>query len=275
MQQQIITYLQSRQLSDQVNKEYYTVLWWFDQWLQSHKVFDHAGINQTVVQHYYNHLSDTYAPATATHKAKILREFGRYLNIDALIRTPLPRSGKRLPKTHTPEQITRMIDRTNSPRYVAMIDLLYSTGIHVHELINLHIYDIDLTNHQIELPQRTVVFGSLCAESLTTYLLSLPDTTPITAPLFHKRTKEGYKPLTANTITKIVREAGDRADIHATPRSLRASCITHLARGGMDLFTLRELAGIASADDLADRYGYWNLHAAYTLTTQSLKGIPQ
>ena len=86
--------------------------------------------------------------------------------IDYILKSPMRRIHKIKTKTVvknviTDEGIEKLRDNCKEIRDLAMIDLLYSTGIRVGELVNLNIDDIDLEGREC------VVYGKGDKENMS------------------------------------------------------------------------------------------------------------
>ena len=89
---------------------------------------------------------------------------------DYIIKSPMHRIHKikvkqQVKNTISDETIELLRDNCKCSRDLAIIDLLYSTGIRVGELVNLNISDIDFEEREC------VVFGKGCAEHLFAWSL--------------------------------------------------------------------------------------------------------
>ncbi len=136
-------------------------------------------------------------------------------------------------------------------RNLAMIELLYATGMRRSELISLNLSNIDLAKGRIKImgkgqKERYVYFGDAARQALGEYIAirqSLPgrghvlDTEALFLGLNGKRItpKAVY-----NVILSIL---GPRSGSHITPHSLRHSFATHLLEKGADLLSIKELLG--------------------------------
>lgn len=107
---------------------------------------------------------------------------------DYILKSPMRRIHKIKTKTVvkeviSDESIERMRDACQESRDLAIIDLLYSTGIRVGELVNLNISDVDLEQRECIVfgkgdKERRVYFDAKAKVHLKTYLESRKDENP-------------------------------------------------------------------------------------------------
>lgn len=133
----------------------------------------------------------------------------------------------------------------------AILELLYSSGLRVSELLSLKVSDLFFNDEVIRVfgkgsKQRVVPIGSSAIKWVTEYLTKI-------RPLLQKRMKSenivflnsrGSK-LSRMAIWKIVKKYCDDAkiekDVH--PHTFRHSFATHLLEGGADLRAVQEMLG--------------------------------
>ncbi len=107
---------------------------------------------------------------------------------DYILKSPMRRIHKIKTKTVVKETISdegieRLRDRCRHIRDVAMIDLLYSTGVRVGELVNLNIADVDFEQRECVVfgkgdKERRVYFDAKAKVHLKEYLKSRTDDNP-------------------------------------------------------------------------------------------------
>lgn len=147
----------------------------------------------------------------------------------------------------------------NGLRDNAILELLYSTGLRVSELVNLNRDRIDLARQEFNVrgkgnKVRIVFISDRAKKAVEKYLATRDDTW---IPLFIsysrprnqgiKSTGE-HKRLTALSIQNMIRTLALKAGImkHVTPHTLRHSFATNLLQNGADLRSVQELLGHAS-----------------------------
>lgn len=204
-----------------------------------------------------------------------LRSFLKYLakqDISTLAaeKLELPKTPSRQVQFLEPEEIRRLTEATKKEkdelikkRDRAILELLFSTGLRVSELVGLKKSKINLTKGEFSVRGKgnkiRIVFLSPAAQTaLREYLTSRQDKSPA---LFipHKRKKSVEKEiaemdetlapsLTSRSIQRLVKKyariAGITKDI--TPHTLRHSFATDLLQNGADLRAVQEMLGHSS-----------------------------
>lgn len=163
-----------------------------------------------------------------------------------------PKTGRRLPRPLTFEQVVSLIEQPNvsTPRGLrdrAMLSLCYAAGLRVSELIQLTHGDIDRQRGLVAAfgkgkKRRLVPLGALTLGHLDAYLAS-PQTLPNPAGLVFPG--RNGRPYTRQMFWKLVRASALTAGIPGAvhPHRLRHSFATHLLAGGADLRSVQTLLG--------------------------------
>ncbi len=155
------------------------------------------------------------------------------------------------------EDLLTKPDRTtlNGKRDKAILEVLFSTGLRVSELVGLNRSSIDLERREFSVvgkrrKRRVVFLSRRAAEYLTEWLEARKDNfEPLFIRLKGKRTKAdplgSDLRLTPRTIQRIVRRYATMAGIVSpvTPHTLRHSFATDLLLGGADVRAVQELLG--------------------------------
>lgn len=147
---------------------------------------------------------------------------------------------------------------TGSPegyRDRTMLEVLYSTGIRVGELMGLNVEDVDYHNRTMIVTgkgdkQRVVPVGKTALRYLESYTKAvrsflLRDCGEKALFLDHN----GHR-LKHYIVARRLARYADRArlDVHVTPHTFRRSCTTELIRSGANLYHVKELLGHESLD---------------------------
>jgi len=174
-----------------------------------------------------------------------------------------PKIPKRLPKALSIEQILSMLniagDDLISLRDKAMLELLYSTGARVSELINLNALDISTISNDGQVSttvklkgkggkERVVPLGSFAVKAVNDYLTrSRPSLLKVSTQRALFLNQRGGR-LSRQSAWNVVAASASRAGLveQVTPHSMRHSFATHLLDGGADIRVVQELLGHAS-----------------------------
>ena len=165
-----------------------------------------------------------------------------------------PKQEHRLPRVLTADDAKRLMDNPGSdePRSLrdqALLEVLYSAGVRVAELVGLNVEDVDLGTGTATVlgkgrKERIVLLGTKAVEAVRAYLRKEGGGEG-KSPLF--RNRRGGR-LTARSVERIVAKECQALENFptATPHTLRHSFATHLLDGGADLRAIQELLGHAS-----------------------------
>ena len=121
------------------------------------------------------------SPSTITRKIASIKGFFRFLSFKRYIKDNpsislnSPKIPKRLPKVLSVSEIDKMLKQDLDIKEQAIMELLYSAGIRVSELVNLDIKNIDLAQFSIKVfgkgsKERLVPVNKKCVEIIKKYL---------------------------------------------------------------------------------------------------------
>ncbi len=217
-------------------------------------------LSDTRIQHIRDHVMrlrelDLAATSIAQHLSS-LRSFFRFqLRKGRLTHNPAehvraPKAPLKIPNVldvdAAIELVTQKFKGTTASRNHAMLELLYSSGLRLSELVGLDIGDVDLkagqaTVHGKGNKQRLVPIGSHAATALKSWIESRQDAVH-DAPLFTGRNSQR---ISRRTVQDIVKKAGRTAlssdGVH--PHLLRHCFASHLLESSGDLRAVQELLG--------------------------------
>ncbi|GGN95231.1 site-specific tyrosine recombinase XerD [Nocardia rhizosphaerihabitans] len=179
-----------------------------------------------------------------------------------------PAPGRRLPKALPYDQVLRLLEAAGGdgdsggadggPRGLrdrALLELLYSTGARISEMVGLDVDDIDAEQRCVVLhgkggKQRLVPIGRPALAAVDAYLVrgrpTLAASGKGSAGALFLNARGGR--LSRQSAWQVLQTAAERAGIGATvsPHTLRHSFATHLLDGGADVRVVQELLGHAS-----------------------------
>ncbi|UFP93798.1 tyrosine-type recombinase/integrase [Gloeobacter morelensis] len=244
----------ARSLAGNTLKAYQRDLEEFARFIESEHL-DWQTFGATGTHHFAQVLQKTHTPRSAARKLSALRTFYRHALVQgwaggvppARTRT-LPSADRGLPRILSVAQTAKLIESTASPLELAVLELLYATGIKAGELCELRVRDVAFAEAYLSVqpaaaPPRVVPMGEPALAAVEAYLGSEP-----VLPERWLFVGRQNRPLNRFHIYRIVREAAVRSAIDwpVTPDTLRHSFAVHLLEGGADLATVRELLGHAS-----------------------------
>jgi len=168
-----------------------------------------------------------------------------------------PRSLNKLPQFLTVAEVDALFASCNGKRAedvrdLAMLELLYATGLRVSELVNLKLREVNLQSGYLMTlgkgnKERLVPIGESASRQVSTYLLNirqLQDPLGRNPYLFLSRLREAMsRQAFWNIIKKRTLSAGIRKNI--SPHTLRHSFATHLLENGADLRSVQIMLGHA------------------------------
>ncbi len=166
-----------------------------------------------------------------------------------------PKLKQTLPKVMSPEEVDRLLSapEPSTPRGLrdlAMLEVLYSTGLRVSELVNLSINDLHLEEGFLKVmgkgsKERVVPIAGKTINTLTKYLEEARhffDKGKQHPQLFFSR--PGRK-MTRQAFWSLIKKYAIKAGISTeiTPHTLRHSFATHLLVNGADLRAVQAMLG--------------------------------
>lgn len=205
---------------------------------------------------------------TIARKLSALRSFARWLHHkgwlaqDVSDDIPMPKQEKPLPRFLSVTEVETLLAQPDheslaGKRDRAILELLYSSGMRVGELVALNVNELQFHagaegGGVIRVlgkggKERLVVFGEHAGNAVRDYLaaLGLDGEATADSPLF--RNQRGGR-LTSRSVERMVAAYVVKAQLPATttPHTLRHSFATHLLANGADLRLIQELLGHSS-----------------------------
>ena len=201
-----------------------------------------------------------------------LKGFYKYCSIESSIENPMLESTthklpRKLPKALSIDEITKLIESAKregdpmSPRDFAILELLYSTGARVSEIVGINIADLSLSkigSDEVSVlklkgkgsKERFVPLGRFAISALDDYLVR-------TRPGLVEKSSKANSALFLNSrggrlsrqsAWQIVLDAAVVTNLSGkvSPHVFRHSYATHLIDGGADIRVVQELLGHSS-----------------------------
>ncbi len=263
---QFIRYIQlERNFSVHTVREYEFDITEFLSFLVSEGITDLKEVEYLHARNYVTKLYDNKLARTSiSRKISSIRSFFRFLNRefdinDAAFRSLYhPKKEKRLPHFFYEEELSQLFGKnlgedSKSIRNIALLELLYATGIRVSECTSIELEDIDFQYSIIRVmgkgrKERIIPFGQFAHEALLKYI---EDVRPkLIKNNNHRKLFVNMRggELTSRGVSYILEEMINKAAMNTKiyPHMLRHTFATHLLNNGADIRTVQELLGHAS-----------------------------
>lgn len=262
---QFIKYVQlERNFSVHTVREYETDIKQFLAFLEGEGIQCLTDVEYIHARLYVTKLYDeNLARTSISRKISSIRSFFRYLNRevdldDAPFRSLYhPKKEGRLPNFFYEEELQQLFAISSgsddkSIRNMAILELLYATGIRVSECVSIELDQIDFHYSILRVmgkgrKERIVPFGQYAHDALLQYVKEVRP--KLMKNKEHQRLFVNMRggELTARGVRHILNDMMEAASLHSKiyPHMLRHTFATHLLNNGADLRTVQELLGHA------------------------------
>ena len=250
-------------LSNNTQESYRFDLLDFSKYLEDNKLNDLENLKESDIINYLTFLKDDKKLKARSIERHIttLRMLYKYLIKNEILDNDITANidnlklGRHLPDVLTVDEVSDLLDIKINTIYdirtKAMLEIMYSSGLRVSELVNLELSDIDMYNDTILIngkgsKERIVPIGEYSKKYLNDYL-------QIRNELIKRKNGNPNKlflnnhgmPITRNgfnfLLNNILKEKGIEKNV--TPHTLRHSFATHMLDNGADLRSIQELLG--------------------------------
>jgi len=226
-------------------------------------------VDRTNIRRYLSFLHRKNKKSSIARKISSLRSFFKYLMREQLVNSnpaksvSTPKVERPLPTTLTVDEAFRLMEspkdssektysekaKLRGLRDRAILELLYSSGIRVGELVGLNLNQLDLDLGIVKVmgkgrKERIAPIGSKAVEALKAYLESREELKGEEALFINSRGER----LTARSVGRLIKKYTRRSGIvrKVSPHSLRHTFATHLLDAGADIREIQEMLGHAS-----------------------------
>ena len=231
-------------------------------WLAGAGVSDWAAVNEHHVRGFVAARRRRGASGRSVQRElSALRTFFRYLLREGLASgnpgqgVRPPKTPRKLPATLDPDQLGQLLDTpAQTPlglRDAAIVELFYSSGLRLAELVGLDLGDVDLGDAMVEVTgkgakTRRVPVGRLALEALRRWLVVRSGLAAADErALFVSERGGRLHPRTVQArLRRLALERGAARNVH--PHLLRHSFASHLLESSGDLRAVQELLGHAN-----------------------------
>ena len=225
-------------------------------------------VDRIAIRKYLSFLHRRNKKSSIARKISTLRSFFRYLIREQVISSnpaksvSTPKVEKTLPTTLTVDEAFRLMEspkslpgkpsaasKENRLRDRAILELLYSSGLRVSELVGLNFNQLDLDLGIVRVmgkgrKERIVPVGAKAIEALKAYFEErrvFKGENPIFINSFGGR-------LTARSVGRLIKKYTRHSGIfrRVSPHSLRHTFATHLLDAGADIREIQEMLGHSS-----------------------------
>lgn len=201
---------------------------------------------------------EDYSKRSISRKISLLKSFFKYLTKKKYIQKNtastliFPKLDKKLPSYLTESEAEKLFEpeqtEERKPLDAAVLELFYSTGIRLSELINLKISNVSFANKTIKVfgkgsKERIVPFGKNAGQSINEYIKTRPAPAEGNSDiLFLSSNGNKLYPMQVNRITK-KSLAGVTELKKKSPHVLRHTFASHLLDKGADIRAVKDLLG--------------------------------
>lgn len=229
------------------------------------KKFDPLKVSVNILQDYlWDEKKKGLKTSSLFRKTEAIKAFYKFLALENILKkNPLqsfkaPKLEKRLPKSLSIEETEKLLSHEISDNYqnirtIAVLELLYASGIRISELASIKIEDINLAQGWLRVfgkgsKERLVPLNENACEILKKYIelreLKFGGRAAQSWVFLNKSGKKISRVQLWKDIKKFAAEAGIQKKVH--PHLLRHSFATHLLQRGADLRSIGEMLGHAS-----------------------------
>ena len=252
-----------RRYSPHTIRSYETDLRQFEIFLNDHfasqRIFWHL-IDKKILRYFLIRLQEQgISRRSIGRKLATLKSFFRYLLKQGIIEknpastVKMPKFEKKLPEYLTEEETQNLLRLPNFKTFeglrdLAILELLYGTGMRLSELINLRVSQVDFKERLIRVigkgnKERIIPFGGSARLILERYLAIRPQYADKTVDnLFVLKTGKKMYPVAVQRIVKKYLSQVSQIQ-KKSPHILRHTYATHLLNAGADIRVVKDLLG--------------------------------
>ncbi len=223
-----------------------------------------SDLKEEDIQLFIIHLAKSFSTKTHARKLSTLKQFFFFLmeekicDANPILNFDFPKPKMNLPKILTENEVSRLLDycahdnSANGIRLTAMLEILYSTGIRVTELVSIKLSSFEENFTSILIrgkggKERIVPLTESAKKSILSYL-------PVRNYLLCKKeeteylfpSNSKYKHITRNRFFQILKNLSSKVNIsqeRLSPHVIRHSFATHLLDRGVDLRIIQSSLG--------------------------------
>ena len=258
--------LSEKLASSNTVRAYKTDIKSFIKYINMNYDFSVSKVHSKHISEWLMSLSNNINRNSYLRKLSSIKEFYKFLHIEGIITLDptksieAPKKLNNIPKVLSIKQIEEIIDSIktkstpNDIRLLALVEIMYSTGMRVEELVSMPINAINFNNKSIFVVgkggrERIVPFGKNAFNAIKNYI----EVRPLFLPkginseyMFPSSGIKGY--LTSRRFAQLLKNtvsSTSLSHLSVSPHILRHTFATHMLSGGADLRVLQEMLGHA------------------------------
>ena len=256
----IIYISQVKNLSENTSKSYQRDLNKLNSFLEKLKIEDYSDVSMDICSAWIGDLfSQNNNPRSIQRHLSSAKGFFRFLKKNNLIASSpfelvtAPKSASNLPEVLTPEDVEQLLNfKPNSLieiRDLAIVELIYSSGLRVSEAVNINIGDFeeDMTFLRVlgkGSKTRLVPIGRFAISAINNWLIERDKIVSRSDALFLN--SKGTRLTVRSVQLRLKKMALKQGLPPIHPHMLRHSFATHMLESSGDLRTIQELLGHSS-----------------------------
>ncbi len=230
---------------------------------EQHKVETPDKVTYDILKDYLVHVSEVgVTNRTQARCISSIRSFFKFLVFDGQLENnptrllEAPKIGRKLPNILTVEEIDSMLNavemyKPEAQRNKAIIEMLYSCGLRVSELINIKLSNINFRMNIVKIEgkgnkERIIPLSKNAKAEIKQYLKVYRDYLDIEEEykdilFLNKRGSALSRVMVFNIIKHLANRAGIKKNV--SPHTFRHSFASHLVSGGADLRAVQDMLG--------------------------------
>ena len=224
---------------------------------------DVKSVNHQMLRSWVLHLTNSIQSKSINRKITSLKSFYKYLFLIGEMKTnpslklSYSKVVKKIPAFIVEDQINSLLDNfVFQDNYDGVldrliIDLFYSTGIRRSELINIKLFDVDLSANKLKVlgkrnKERFVPLNKELKKSIESYLEQRSNISSVIDKSFFLLTKKGKKLYPSLVYRRVRKYLLMTSSNKINPHVLRHTFATHMLNNGADLNAIKEILGHAN-----------------------------
>lgn len=224
---------------------------------------DVKSVNHQMLRSWVLHLTNSIQSKSINRKITSLKSFYKYLFLIGEMKTnpslklSYSKVAKKIPAFILEDQINSLLDnfvfKDNYDGVLdrLIIDLFYSTGIRRSELINIKLFDVDLSANKLKVlgkrnKERFVPLNKELKKSIESYLEQRNNISSVIDKSFFLLTKKGKKLYPSLVYRRVRKYLLMTSSNKINPHVLRHTFATHMLNNGADLNAIKEILGHAN-----------------------------